>query len=189
MKTNAFLTIALRLALMASVSPVAFQVADCAPARAADHHGVARWEFGTEEITRVAYSGSVQRDARGPRPPMFPDFSETNTAIKLNGDGAHVVIQDTGASSPFDFTNGDSITIESWVLIDQLGDGENRYVIGKGRTHQSGFDRDNQNWGLRLSGVQGKAAISFLFATPRSKSNSVAANSSAHWHRWTSKGA
>ena len=187
MKTTAFLTIALRLALMASVSPVAFQVADCVPARASDHHGVARWEFGTEEITRVAFSGSVQRDARGPRPPMFPDFSETNTAIKLNGDGAHVVIQDTGASSPFDFTNGDSITIESWVLIDQIGDGENRYVIGKGRTHQSGFDRDNQNWGLRLSGVQGKGAISFLFATPRSKSNSVAANSSAHWHRWTSK--
>ena len=90
MKTSACLTIALRLALMASVSQVAFQVADCVPAWAADHQGVASWEFGTEEITRVAYSGSLQRDARGPRPPMFPDFSETNTAIKLNGDGAHV---------------------------------------------------------------------------------------------------
>lgn len=183
MKTIAFLTIARQLAVIA----VVFQIANCGPALAADPKEVVRWEFGAEEATRVVYSGFVQRDSRGPRPPMFPDFSETNTAIRLSGDGAHVAIQDTGDSSPFDFTNGDSITIESWVLIDAIGDGENRYVVGKGRTHHSGFDRDNQNWGLRLSGVKGKGAISFLFATPRSKSNSGASNSSAHWHRWTSK--
>lgn len=187
MKKTAFLTIARQLALMAAVFQIAFQIASCAPALAADPKDVVRWEFGTEEVTRVVYSGSVQRDSRGPRPPMFPDFSETNTAIKLSGDGAHVAIQDTGDSSPFDFTNGDSITIESWVLIDSIGDGENRYVVGKGRTHHSDFDRDNQNWGLRLSGVKGKGAVSFLFATPRSKSNSGAGNSSAHWHRWTSQ--
>lgn len=67
--------------------------------------------------------------------------------------------------SPFDFTNGDAITVEAWVQVGSLKGGENVYVIGKGRTGLSGFAADNQNWALRVRETKGKGGISFLFAT------------------------
>ncbi|MEQ1826607.1 MAG: DUF1549 domain-containing protein, partial [Pirellula sp.] len=153
---------------------------------AAGPKSVASWEFGTEETSRVQFSGTVQRDVAGPRSPMFPEFSENNTAIRLGGDGSRVVLEDPGEKSLYDFNNGDTISIDAWVSMDGIGERENRYVIGKGRTHQKGFDRDNQNWALRICGIKGKGAISFLFATPQAKSSSDS-NQSSHWHRWTSQ--
>jgi mono/diheme cytochrome c family protein len=141
-------------------------------------------DFGTEETKRLHYAGALQRDVVGPRPPAFPDFPEHNTSIKLFGDGARVALDDAGDRSLFDFTNGDTISIEAWVFMEQLGDKENRYVIGKGRTHREGFDRDNQNWGLRVYGKKGKVGISFLFAT--SHKSGETKNANAHWHRWNS---
>jgi hypothetical protein len=58
---------------------------------------------------------------------------------------------------------------------------ENVYIVGKGRTHEPGFPRDNQNWALRLRERAGTARVSFLFAsapTPREP---------GAWHRWTSE--
>jgi hypothetical protein len=143
---------------------------------------VARWDFGEEEFTRLMPAGDVQRDVPGPRPPEFPDFERNNTAVHLDG-GAHFTFADPGAASPFDFTNGDAITLEAWVNLPGLRANENLYVVGKGRTGAPGFAADNQNWALRLRATGGRFGVNFLFATPRARD---AARSDAHWHRWTS---
>jgi cytochrome c553 len=143
---------------------------------------VAQWEFGTEEPTPLLAQGGVHRDVPGPRPPEFPDFEPSNLAVKFDGRGARYVFADPGAKSPFDFGNDDAVTLEAWVKVDQLRNGENVYLIGKGRTGAAGFARDNQNWALRLRGADGKACVSFLFAT---KPVAGVAKSDDHWHRWT----
>jgi cytochrome c553 len=141
---------------------------------------VAKWDFDAEESTPLTAHGSVERDKAGPVPPEFPDFAENNTAVKLDGNGAYLSVADTGPNSPFDFTNGDAITLEAWVKLDGSRDGSPMYVVGKGRTDSPHFARDNQNWALRVVGAKGVAKINFLFATaPRARD--------AHWHRWTSE--
>lgn len=147
---------------------------------AADSSPVARWDFGAEEETLLSPHGGVQRDQAGPRPPDFPDFDSNNTAVRLDGKGAYFSISDPGANSKFDFTKGDAITLEAWVKLDGLRNGQPMYVIGKGRTGSPHFARDNQNWALRVVGSGGVARISFLFATRPGAGDS-------HWHRWTSK--
>lgn len=141
---------------------------------------VASWEFGTEEETPLRSHGGVHRDVPGPRPPMFPDFPENNTAVNLDGSGARFVFDDSGNDSPFDFTNGDAITLEAWINVRELKEGENTYIIGKGRTGRAGFDGDNQNWALRIRGIDGEARVSFLFATSPKETGD------RHWHRYTS---
>lgn len=145
---------------------------------------VARWDFGEEEFTRLEPVGAVQRDVPGPRPPEFPDFERNNTAARLDGSGARFVLADPGAGSPYDFAQGDAITLEAWVKVDGLHDGENLYVVGKGRTGAPGLPADNQNWALRLRASGGKFGVNFLFATPRAAHPPKA---DAHWHRWTSR--
>ena len=143
---------------------------------------IAKWEFSQEEQSQLLAVGGIHRDVPGPRPPEFPDFELENTAVKLDGSGARYTFNDSGTASNFDFTNGDAITIEAWVKLDELRDNENQYVIGKGRTGAEGFARDNQNWALRVRGQKGKVCISFLFATPR---EAGADKTDDHWHRWT----
>lgn len=154
----------------------------CLNARAYAAGPVAMWEFGAEEETPLLAHGKVHRDVPGPRPPEFPDLDASNTAVKLEGGGSYFSFPDSGAKSPFDFTNGDAITVEAWIKVDDLRDGENLYIIGKGRTGQSGFARDNQNWALRIRGSGGQACVSFLFATTPAAG---VARSDSHWHRWT----
>jgi len=142
----------------------------------------ALWEFGTEESTSLVAQGGVHRDVPGPLPPEFPDFEPMNLAVRLDGRGARFEFADPGEKSPFDFDNGDEVTLEAWVKVDDLRSGENLYVIGKGRTGAAPFARDNQNWALRVRGVDGKACVSFLFATPPAPGF---AKGDVHWHRWT----
>ena len=123
----------------------------------ADPLPVVRWDFGSEESTPLQSVGGVHRDIPGPRAPDYPDFDANNTAIRLDGQGAHLSFDDTGTSSPYDFTNGNSITVEAWVQVDELKSGENVYVIGKGRTGSEGFVADNQNWALRVREVNGRS--------------------------------
>jgi len=145
---------------------------------------IASWQFGTEETARLTPHGGVHRDQPGPRPPEFPDFDAGNTAVKLDGKGAHFSFADPGPHSDFDFTNGDAITIHAWVNMDQsIAPDSNLYVIGKGRTQDGRFAGDNQNWALRLRGVDGQARISFLFATAKTADQP---KRDSHWHRWTS---
>jgi len=149
---------------------------------AAEPPAVARWDFGAEETTRLRSHGGVHRDVPGPRPPEYPDFDSNNTAVQLDGSGAHLSFEDTGAQSEFDFQNGDTISLETWLQVDDLNEGEFQYVIGKGRTGAKGFPPDNQNWALRVRGKNGKACVSFLFATPLQSGSS---KGDSHWHRWT----
>ena len=152
--------------------------------RAAESTPIVRWDFEEEEATPLESHGGVQRDAPGPRPPEYPDFAPDNTAVKLDGKGAHYSLNDAGVQSPFDFTNGDAMTLEAWVQVDSLRAGENVYVIGKGRTGSSGFAADNQNWALRVRETKGKAGVSFLFATVPVSGKP---KSGEQWHRWTTE--
>ncbi len=168
-----------RILAVASLS--AFMLGMASPdSIAAAEEPIAAWEFGTEEATPLRSVGGVHRDVPGPRPPSFPDFPENNTAVAFDGSGARFVFSDPGVESDFDFTNGDEITLEAWVNVKELREGENTYVIGKGRTNRSGFAPNNQNWALRIRRLNGKACVSFLFATPPE------AGGKDPWHRYTS---
>ncbi len=152
-------------------------------ARADDHPKVVKWNFGTEESSPSTIHGDVVRDQAGPRPPEFPDFAPDNTAIRLQGKGARVEISDPGEKSFYDFTNGDTITMEAWVKLDSIRSGQPMYVVSKGRTHSPNFSHDNQNWSLRVVGDKGNLArVGFLFT-------SITAGGEKHWHRWNSDAA
>ena len=73
---------------------------------------VARWDFDGEPGERLIRQGNVQGGQPGPRPPEFPDMTATNTSVRFDGQGSYYSIPDEGASSRFDFTNGDAISID-----------------------------------------------------------------------------
>ncbi|MDF1859948.1 MAG: DUF1553 domain-containing protein [Verrucomicrobiales bacterium] len=149
----------------------------------ADSTLAAKWDFDTEEPLPMVIRGDVVRDQPGPRPPEFPDLDPENTAVRLNGNGSRIEISDPGARSEFDFTNGDGITMEAWVRVDELRPGQPAYIVGKGRTHSPKFSRDNQNWSLRVvGGPNGLARLGFLFT-------SVSSGGETHWHRWNTESA
>ncbi|MCA9062987.1 MAG: LamG domain-containing protein [Planctomycetaceae bacterium] len=151
------------------------------PAVAADEsHTILQLDFGSEQSVQMTAVGNVQRDQPGPRPPEFPDFSEDNTAVRFDGTGARLVISDPGTSSAFDFTTGDTFTAEAWVFVQSIGNGQNMYIVGKGRTHSGEFHQDNQNWALRIVGDRSQGKLGFLFA-------SSPESGAEHWHRWTSE--
>ncbi len=87
----------------------------------------------------------------GPTSENFAGLPESNVALRLDGNGDYVRVPDAGEDGSLDFHQGDPITIEAWVRLDRISDGQNVYIVGKGRTHQNG-QRDNQNYALRLRG-------------------------------------
>lgn len=91
-------------------------------------------------------------------------------------------VRDSGADSRFDFTSGDTLTIESWVRVEHALTAAYPYIVGKGRTHSGrGTSRDsNQNYALRLSGG-GSSHLSFLWMDVDGTGTSQSA------HRWTSE--
>jgi cytochrome c553 len=143
---------------------------------------VVRWDFGAEETSQLEPHGGVHRDVPGPRPPEFPDQEPNNTAVQFDGSGAYFSFQDFGPNSYLDFTNGDSISLESWVNLTELKGGDAVSIVGKGRTGSPHFSADNQNWALRLRESGGEAHVNFLFATPRVTGQG---GKDSHWHRWT----
>lgn len=136
------------------------------------------WEFGHLGASRWETKGKVTPNAAGPRPPEFPSMSEDNLATQFTG-GGFLLQKDTGEGSFFDFDNGDEITIEAWLQLGKVREGDLMYLVGKGRSNQAGFKRDNQNWAFRVVSNGGLAKLSFLFATEPNSDQS-------HWHRWTS---
>ncbi|MBL9151132.1 MAG: DUF1553 domain-containing protein [Verrucomicrobiales bacterium] len=146
-----------------------------------DAKPVLQLDFGQEESAPLIAVGNVVRDQAGPRPPEFPDLEANNTAIQFRGKGSRYEIKDTGPHSPFDFTNGDAITLEAWVRVDEISPGQPVYLIGKGRTNSPHFARHNQNWSLRvIGGGEGLAHLSFLFAS------APAPGGGNTWHLWNS---
>ncbi|MFM9963421.1 MAG: DUF1553 domain-containing protein [Planctomycetaceae bacterium] len=125
--------------------------------------------------------GYVRADQVGPRPPKFLNFEADNQAAVFESP-AVIKVADPGEKSLLDFGLNDSITLEAWVLVKKLGDGQQMYVVGKGRTKNVGVAEDNQNYALRLAGKKGDACVTFLF---RSEDNRK--GKSEDYHRWTSK--
>ncbi len=135
------------------------------------------WTFDAE-TDGLRAEGQVTLAQPGPRRPDYPGFAQTNRAVRFDGRGSRLVIEDQGKDSVFDFTNGDAITLEAWVKLDGLRKGENVYLIGKGRTDPNAETPNNQNWALRLREMYNSACLSFLFASPSGPSE-------VNWHRWT----
>ena len=125
--------------------------------------------------------GKVDRNLAGPGASAMGLFSESNRAIGFTGDGASLRIADPGDNSPFDFHAGDQITIEAWIQPGRVTDGRHMYLIGKGRTGNAGFPRENQNWAFRLRGIGGTARLSFLYRDTTGDSPDK-----AQYHRWNS---
>lgn len=146
----------------------------------ADETPAGRWDFEVPGSGGEVAHGNATFGEPGPRPPEFPDFSPDNRALRLDGRGAFLAIPDEGSGQRFAFGDGDSITLEAWVHVDRIRGGQMMYVIGKGRTGDDRFDRDNQNWALRVVGEGELAKVGFLFA---SRPDGVG----GHWHRWTSR--
>ncbi|MCA9194738.1 MAG: DUF1553 domain-containing protein [Planctomycetales bacterium] len=104
-----------------------------------------------------------------------------NRALEIDKPGSYVRIGDPGDASPLDFDVGDKITISAAVQLSAIKDGANLYLIGKGRTYETG-PKENHNYALRLTGASGnRAKISFLFSTTNPQGNKL------QYHRWTSK--
>ena len=100
--------------------------------------------------------------APGPMTPEFPRFPVGNFALKLDGT-SWLALDDPGDASLFDFASGDVISVEAWVRLESIREGQQVYIIGKGRTDNPDMPKDNQNWGFRLRGMAGTARPSFLF--------------------------
>lgn len=126
-------------------------------------------------------AGGARLGAEGPRPQEYPLFDEHNLALVLSGAKSFVRVADPGDNSPLDFQNGDVITLEAWVSPESLAEGQNMYIVGKGRTNNDGYPRENQNYALRLVGASGLAHVSFLF-----RSLDGGPEGKPDYHRWTS---
>ena len=110
-----------------------------------------------------AVEGKVAIGQRAQPSEQFPEFEPDSTAAGFSGAGQFIRVKDPGANSPLDFGLGDSLTLEAWVNVNSLKDGQYVYVVGKGRTGNKGFEANNQNYALRLHGEGGAACVSFLF--------------------------
>ncbi|MBI1368716.1 MAG: DUF1553 domain-containing protein [Planctomycetes bacterium] len=113
----------------------------------------------------------------------FPRFDDQNRAALFDGQGSRIVIDDPGDKSPFDFDNGDTITLEAWVDLQRFSGSQILYIVGKGRTGRKGVTPDNQNWAMRLTNREGEALLTFVYHDRVTNQ----ADPSSDWHRWTSE--
>ena len=140
-------------------------------------HPVEHWTANPARVQPLLFGGA--ESVTGPRPPEFPQFGATNHAIGFKTAGASLRLADEGGR--FTFRKDDTISIETWVKCDGLNDGQNAYLIGKGRTGRAGQPAHNQNWGLRLREADGTARPSFVFRDERNATE----GKDEYWHRWT----
>jgi len=134
--------------------------------------------------------GKVAIGQRAQPSEQFPEFEPDSAAAGFSGKGEFIRVKDPGASSPLDFAKGDAITMEAWVNVNTLKDGQYVYVVGKGRTGNKGFEANNQNYALRLHGQGGAACVSFLFRDSEKgaapvKGKATKEDADKNWHRWT----
>lgn len=162
------------LITLLSVSPVLAQndTGEPPPAPA-----TASWFF--EKAEPGGMIGGAKTADTGPQAPEHPLFEKGNKALILRsaGDGLRVSESDF-PEADFRFTNGDTITLETWVNTSPIKDQSYAYLVGKGRNKSKDYTAENQNWALRLKGEDGTAKPSFLFRSrhPETKSE--------EYHRW-----
>ncbi|MCB1205560.1 MAG: DUF1553 domain-containing protein [Verrucomicrobiae bacterium] len=123
--------------------------------------------------------------AEGPRPPRYPGFDDKNLAGTFEDTESFLVVKDQerGGSTNLRFGLGETLAIEAWVKVKDLGNGEMTYLLGKGRHGKLGADlgENNQNYAVRLKGSGGGAEVGFLFT-----SVDPANGGKREWHRWWS---
>jgi hypothetical protein len=140
---------------------------------------------------RTDVSGTAMLGEPGPRPPRHPTADAANGAALLGDGRGFFRLADT---PDLRFGAGDSITLEAWVHPFSVSDGQQAVIVGKGRTGRPEVAKDTQNWALRLTGVRGAAAVSFLFRTAAdptpqaapTTSDGTEARPAGAFHRWTS---
>jgi hypothetical protein len=137
---------------------------------------------GTDALPESKFEGDVKPGQTGPTRSTSPLFTADNRSIEMTSKGGVIKITDPGEKSLLDFDKGDAITIEAWVKPDPFGGARYMYIVGKGRTYEKGFSRENHNYSLRLQGKGPDAVLSFLFRSRGSDEKSP-----DDWHRWTSK--
>ncbi len=156
---------------------VLFGFALCTPSIAEDPASptkpVLHWSFNRDDFSSdpeqaetslpaAMVFGQPTRMNDGPAAPKFPIFASTNDAATFDG-RSWITFDDPGDASLFDFSSNDAIAIEAWVRIAAIDEGQQVYVIGKGRTGNPNTTKENQSWALRLRGISGTARPSFLF--------------------------
>ena len=156
--------------------PVGYWTMEEKAGKQIQNHGTAGATLGGTLVKQVMLGQA------GPRLPDYPLFNNENRALLLDKPAGWVVISDPGERSPLDFDNGDSITIEAWIKLQSLSEGQQVYILGKGRTNNPGVASENQNYSLRMRGMQGTAHLSFLF---RNADNRPGQQND--FHRWNSK--
>ena len=125
--------------------------------------------------------GELKFNQVGPTRATSTLFTADNRSVLMPSKGGVIKVTDPGEKSLLDFDKGDAITIEAWVKPNSFGGTRYMYIVGKGRTHEKGFSRENHNYSLRLQGQGPNAVLSFLFRTRATET------SPGDWHRWTSK--
>lgn len=133
-----------------------------------------RWTF--DEVLPGEVHGAAEISSADLAAPRYPDFEPGNRVLTLESP-SWIRIPDDPATPRLDFDNGDSVTFEAWVRVDEMG--ENVCLVGKGRTAASGPHSLNQNWALRLRKMKGRACVNFLFRSRKSDDHA------GDWHRWT----
>ncbi|MGE0758203.1 MAG: LamG-like jellyroll fold domain-containing protein [Pirellulaceae bacterium] len=126
------------------------------------------------------WKGEKRIEPVGPQSPAHPNFPAGNPAAFFPGDGTSLRVREADLpGTNLRFGLGESITLECWVHVVELRDGQFAYLIGKGRNKAAEFPAENQNYALRLKGEAGEARPSFLFrSAPDEKRGS-------EYHRWT----
>lgn len=153
--------------------PIAYwRLNDIQPGRAAN--GAAPDQYNGDAV------GNVQLQQPGPKSELFPDFEPHALAAAFSG--GHIRVKDSAGKSVLKFGVNDAITLEAWVELKHIQDNQNMYILCKGRTHNKGFSRNNENYGFRLRGIGGTARVSFMFRG----ANQLEAGGESGWHRWNS---
>jgi len=144
---------------------------------------ILQWQFDGD-AQPGAWEGTFGKPAEGPRPPRYPEFSEHNQAISINGHEGYLVVKDheRGGFTNIRFGAGETFGFEAWVKIQSIGSGQIAYLLGKGRApnHGEDFPEQNQNYSIRLQGTGNGAQFGLLFSSehPETKQRG--------WHRWWS---
>ena len=180
----------LRVGIVKTVckSPLLFVIGLAALSCPVSAEVVVQWKFdGGQEIGEwQGRKGKADVDGPGPRSPKYPDFSGDNLSGEFRDKESFLAVKDRDRGGPLDlrFALGDAITMETWVCVGEIKDGEMAYLVGKGRHGKLGADLGemNQNYALRLKGEGGGAQIGFLFT-----SEDPANENKREWHRWWSK--
>ena len=138
---------------------------------------VVRWTFDTTN-TIGTWQGKANIKSAGLHGPRYPHFDKQNRSAYFKT-GLFLRIKETNLPDKLRFTTGDTITLEAWVKLLSLRNGQHAYIIGKGRNGNGKYAKENQGFAVRLTADKGRIYPSFLFRSKKDK------NRTSDFHRWT----